>query len=421
MPQIPPTPGPYIIRNAEDLTEALFDYFVMLDTGVTDLSVGSVTRTELEAFAQLAEQFYVDQATALQDSIAQSAFSAFNFTPLPAEPATGGLVFVVDSSNTLSSPVSFNAGSIWIPDGMSITFVTTVDFSIPANTAGHWHVPAKSTVFGSTGNLVGGAPGQLQFSQSGVSVYSEDLVPHGDDVFVSSAPTFAGFQYGQDPETPVEMRNRFTQFLNSLHRSTPTALEYGASLAKLVNTDGSIIEKVKTARCIDVNIDNTIVTTQGHAWIYIYNGTGGTSFDLVSAAQRIIEGQFVGGVFIPGYKAAGIDTIVYPAPEYSVNIGISVKPVGYLTALAVSSAFLTTAVQQAVQDYFNTLAIGGTMHTSAILKYIVSIPGILSAYITSIAITPPVGPVVTTIADYTPAGNGIVRLNTGQPTVLVLS
>src|SRR2546430_6935653 len=358
MPQSVATSGPYIARTAEDLTQSLMDYFVLMGTDVTDFTVGSVIRTEFEAVAQLAEQFYSDQASQLADAIAQSAYSAFNFPPLPSSQATGYLVFEVDSPG-LTADTDFSTGTTWQPEGQNTTFATNVTFTIPMNTAGFWHVPANCLTIGTLGNLNGGVQGNLLFPNPGVKVFSEDGLHYGANNYlepgngsVSVNQLGLGFKNGKDPETPLEMRTRFTSFLSSLHRSTLDALEYGASLAQVLDNNGNVTEQAVLTKAIDVNVDSSIVPTEGFVNVYVFNGVGtpggqATSGTLVGAAQDSLDGTIPGGIFKPGYKAAGITTECFAANEYIATIALTVTPVGIGTALAVSSSFLVPAVTQA--------------------------------------------------------------------------
>src|SRR6266566_2867548 len=393
------TSGPYLARTAEDLTQSLMDYMVMMGTGITDFTVGSVIRTELEAIAQLAEQFYTDQATQLSDAIQQSAYSAFNFAPLISKQSTGYLVFEVDSPG-LTNDTVFVAGTTWQPNGQNTLFATSDSFTIPMNTAEFWHVRADCLTLGTLGNLAGGASGNLLYPIPGVTVFSEDSLHFGAGNYlepgngsVLSGDLATGFIDGVDPETPLEMKTRFTAFLSSLHRSTLVALAYGASLAQLTDRSGSITEQVVLARTVDVNVDSSLVPAAGTAKVYVFNGVGSpggqiTSGALVNQAQIEIDGIEEGGVFTPGYKAAGITTEAFSATEYIASIAISVTPVGRGTALAVSEDFLRPAVVQAVTKYFNLLKIGDKVFQSAILSYVINIPGIQAATITSMSFSP---------------------------------
>ena len=423
------TSGPYIARTAEDLTQSLIDYFVLMQTGVTDFTVGSVIRTEFEAVAQLAEQFYADQATQLQDAIAQSAYSAFNFSPLLSGQATGYLVFQVGSPG-LSADTLFSTGTTWQPEGQNTTFSTNVSFTIPMNTAGFWHVPANSLTLGTLGNLNGGVQGNLLFPTPGVTVFSEDGLHYGAGNFlepgggsVSINQLGLGFKNGRDPETPLELRTRFTSFLSSLHRSTLDALEYGASLAQVLDTNGNIIEQAALTKAIDVNVDNTIVPSEGFVNVYVFNGVGTpggqvTSGDLIGAAQDSLDGTIPGGIFKPGYKAAGITTECFGALEKVATITLTVTPVGIGTALAVSPHFLKPAVVQAAQDYFSSLKIGDKVYESALLSYIVSVPGVQAVTINSFSFSPSVSSSGDVFLIPT---NGIALLAANNPTVIVAS
>lgn len=441
------TPGPYVARTAEYITQMLIDYFVMSQTEVTDLSVGSVIRTEFEALGELAEQFYTDQATELQDAIIQSAYTAFNFTQLPYANSTGYLVFKVEFTPLIDT--TFQVGTAWQPVGLDFSFQTTTTFTIPAGSLAntYWHVPARCTTPGIVGNIEPGVPGDLLYPSPGIQVFSED----GSDVIGtiigggSGFPLQQGFVNGVDPETPLEMRTRFTSFLSSLHRSTPDALEYGASLGKVYNVNGDVTEQVALSKTIDFNNDNpnppnsslapiympTAYSTlwpcnvEGDVRIFIYNGVGSpngqiTSTFLQSAAQDIIDGSTTASGYVPGYKAAGMPTYVQVADEYIVTPTIRITSVGSGTSTAVSADFLKEAIAGpggAIDNYFRSLSIGSKYYISGLIGAISQVPGVQAVTILSQIIKrqPDNATVISSVVDYQPPLNGVAipaNLNT---------
>lgn len=435
------TPGLFIARTAEYLTQMMIDYFVMMQTDITDLSVGSTVRTEFEALAELGEQFYTDQATELQDGIIQSAYTAFNFTQIPYQFATGYLVFEVVIPTV--SDTTFLIGTKWQPVGIDISFQTTTAFTIPMGTVAGtlFHVPAKCSTPGELGNIEPGLPGNLLLPVPEVEIRSEDGLSNLGTIvdgssFQTSFPYLQiGFVNGQDPETPLEMRTRFTSFLSGLHRSTPDALEYGASLGKLLSGTGDVIERVALAKTIDLNNDiaGNLPSTpilehdgitlwpcneKGDVRVFIYNGVGSpggliTSDLLKNATQNVINGYLSSSGYIPGYKAAGMPTTVEIADEYIVTTTIQITRLGSGTSTVVSWDFLKEAVAGpggALENFFKSFKIGDTLYVSALVGAISQVPGVQSVNIMGLSINRQYDATVvhSTVTDFTPPLNGII-------------
>jgi phage-related baseplate assembly protein len=101
-------------------------------------------------------------------------------------------------------------------------------------------------------------------------------------------------------------------------------------------------------------VDANVIESSGTVDVYIWNGTGSTSSDLVDLCQTILDG-FVNedGVFVQGYRCAGVITNVSAASEITQNIAAT---------LTIEDGFDSTTVKQnvedAVNDYFDSLGVG---------------------------------------------------------------
>ena len=85
--------------------------------------------------------------------------------------------------------------------------------------------------------------------------------------------------------------------------------------------------------------------------------------------------------------------------------------------MAVSEDFLRPAVKQAAKDYFDSLQIGEKVYKSALLQYILSVPGVQRATIDALSLSPS----VSFSGDlFNSPTNARAILGSGQPSVAFL-
>jgi len=330
-------------------------------TNITDYNVGSVARTLIEAPAQEIDELYQQMLHGLVEAIPVSVYSSFNFPALAASPATG-LIRVTITAN--AAPVLVPGGTAFVrPDG-AVTYAATADTTIAAGNT-YADVPVAATTAGTLGNLVVNTS------------FSPSSPPPG---FVS-AINLAAFTNATDAETAAQQKTRFQQYIQTLARATDASLKYAAT-QKVYLTDaaGNIVEKVGSCAIIEPYKSDPTQPT-GLVYIYIHNGVGGTSQNLVQFGQQVIDGYYdASGNPVSGYKAAGTKAIVAAAPEQPLNISAGLT-VGYgydqaATAAAVQSALYAYVLGIPLgQPFLGAKATQIAMETAGVLDFNMTTPG----------------------------------------------
>ena len=317
---------------------------------VTDFVVGSKVRTLLEAAAIEIDEFYQQTLNGLLAAMPVALYQTLSFSALNAISAGGPVNLVVQQS---ISDLLIPAGTLLTTPVASTTYSTTSDVTIPAGqTTGQ--VAVLATTAGSAGNI----PAAQTFT----------LAPQPTGVISASNPS--AFVGGQDAETPAQTKVRFQAFISTLSRATGAALAYGASQATILNAGGNIQERVRFA----LVVDPAPPPGQGPqpVSVYVHNGVGGTSSQLVAQAQTIINGYVDGsGNKIPGYKAAGVPTTVYAAADVVLTLGGSVVALpGYV------SSTLASAANAALANYVEGLSVGQSFVLAEAYALVMAIAGV---------------------------------------------
>lgn len=318
---------------------------------ITDFNVGAVGRTLVEAPAIEIDQLYQEMFTGLKEAIPVATYQSFDFTKIQAISAGGVVTTTISPQET---DTFIPANSVLSVTGGGTTYLTQFDITIAAgDTTGTLLI--RAAIAGLVGNIPANTAFQISPSPAG---------------FVG-ATNAADFANGADEETADEQKQRFRDYIATLARGTIDACEYGAKTAKIYDGAGNLIERVKSAKLIEpYAADNS--EPIGLVNIYIHNGVGSTSDDLMALAQKIIDGYVSDtGTKIPGWKAAGTHHVVSKAPETSLT---------YTAVLTPKPGFVGSAINalasKALANYITGLDIEASyIHAAAITK-IMEIPGV---------------------------------------------
>lgn len=333
---------------------------------ITDYRIGSISRTLVEAPAVEIDQLYQQMFNGLKEAIPVSVYNTFDFALQDAVPASGNIRVTITAN---AAAVLIPAGTIFTPPGLPTTYTSASDLSIPA---GSTFIDVLATA------NVGGAATNIAATTS----FTMNPTPAG----FLTAINAAAFSNGTDQETDDQRKVRFNQFIQALQRGTVAALKYGAKTTILYATNGAELERVRLASVVEpYKTDNT--QPIGLVNIYVHNGVGSTSSDLVTLAGQVLYGYYdSNGNAVPGWVAAGVHAVVAAATEVSQNI------VGTVTAqLGYDNGALAALANAAVANYILSLDIGATFIHAYAEFLIMSIPGVANC-----AITTPPGDVTTT-------------------------
>lgn len=339
------------IKDFASIAASAINWMKATTKKVTDFNVGSVARTLVEAPSAEIEQLYLQAFIGLKEAIPVSVYNSFNFQKLPAASAAGIVrVTLTASDNDRVIP----AGTRFDNLGKRGSYISQQDVSIAAGSS-YCDVGVVYQDPGSEGNL----PALQGF----------DLSPMPIGFVAASNP--AAFISGVDEESDEDRRLRFNAFILSLARGTVPALEYGAKLTKLYDPGGNVAERVAVATVVEPYLADP---TQPNALVqvFIHNGTGATSGQLVDQCQRIIDGYVdEAGNKIPGWKAAGVIVNVIPASEQLVDV------IGTITALpGYQVTNLAPLAMAACGDYIRGLKIGEKAIRSEIVALVMGIEGV---------------------------------------------
>lgn len=367
--------GFQIIR-AEDRTVRMLQWFSGICQKITDLLPGSKIRTKFESIAVEMEAMDFAFYQAAKKAIPTGIYQAFNFNLLPPEKAADNVVLS-------ASPAP--ATDILIPQGTKVAteatatnpeklYATTATATLLAGQTSVT-VPISCTVAGTIGNV-----------GTGLITVIKGTIPG-----ITSVTNPAAIINGRDKETETERRSRFIEYIASLRRGTSEAIEAGAKTATILDVDGAVIEKVVSAQ-----VDEEYSEDNGDIACYIFNGTGGTSDELVARTQEIVNGYVdTGGTKIGGYKAAGIICTVIKATETAPSVAIAVVAMPNVDKVA-----LKALVEAVIAAYLDTLDIGQKCLRSEIIQRVKAVTGVYDCTLT----TPATNLTAATSEVFTPFG-----------------
>ena len=340
------------LKNFASISASMINWLRATQTTVTDFTVGSVTRTLIEAPATELEELYQQMFNGLLNGIQTAVFTSFNFPPLVAAPA-GGLIAVIIATQLIDTLIA--AGATFTASSANAQqYGSTIDVTIPAGQT-NVNVPVEALTSGSAGNIQNDTSFTMTPSPPGFT----------------AATNGAAFINGIDNETPAAHLIRFNSYVSTLQKGTNAAIIYGAMTANLQDANGNVIEQVKSAVVIEPYLANNALPISSIN-CYIHNGVGGTSSALVSQAQLVINGYTdANGNQIPGYKSAGVVCTVAAATEQPLSVtGVLTAAPGY------DQPTLVTAALAALTAYLLGLPTGQTAQFNLISAAVTNITGV---------------------------------------------
>lgn len=344
------------IKNFTSIVASMGNYLKAVQTQVTDFSVGSVTRTLLEATAIEIEELYQQMLQGLVEAIQTAVYYAFGF-PLLEAVAAHGYVRITFGGPVLD-PFTIPAGTVFVSAaGLYYVSDAAVSVAVGATTAA---ILVTCSVAGTKGSVA------VNSITTVVNFDLPDGASVGNDALV-----------GSEGETESARLLRFQAYIRSLARGTPTALAYAAKSVALTDANGAITEQVKYAYPYEPYVDNSALPP---AWVqlYVHNGVGGTSAALVAEVARVITGYYQDdGTLVPGWKAAGVKVDVLAAAETAVHVAgtVSVLP-GYL------ATDVCIAASSAVQGYMHGLSVGESVLVAEIVAVVKrDVPGVADVHL----------------------------------------
>jgi len=289
------------IRNFDAIAASLIASVSTSTVKATDFNVGSVLRTVLEAVALVVEDLNINTWQGLLDAIETAVYKGFDFSRLQPSKASGIVEFTTNIPAV--APIVIPQGTLVKVPGTNKEYVTLAEgqIEIAATTVS---LRVEASVEGSVSNTTPNTVTELVAPLTGID----------------SIANPAAFSSGRDLETPLERRDRFRRFIVSLARSHVEGIEFAARTAVILDANGIVIESVTDAFVFELfSVNDT--APAGYFDVFIFNGQGNTSAELVAEAQKIIDGfddPTLGRV--AGFRAAGDVASVKAAEEIVIDV-----------------------------------------------------------------------------------------------------
>jgi uncharacterized phage protein gp47/JayE len=351
------------LKSFTSIVAAMLNHVRGTAPELTDFNVGAVNRVMLEAPATEIDEAYQQIFNGLRAAIPVATYQSFNFGRLPAAPTTGVLHVVLGVS---AVDVTIPAGQVFSTPGSSLTYLSQAAVTIIAGASA------------ADVSVVASGPGSLGNLPAGQAFAATPAIAN----FVSATNVLL-LNDGRDLESDDERKQRFTSYIQTIQRGTDAALIYGARTCALFNSAGVEVERVRAVGLIEPYLaDNT----QPISWIqiYVHNGVGATSSDLVALVDKVLRGYTdpATGAKIPGWKAAGTKLDTAAAAEVKVNLtgALTVSP-GYV------AADLATAADSAAEALLLGLDCGATLQLQQLVLAVSAIPGVANFVIQACAAT----------------------------------
>ncbi len=347
------------LRNFNAITGSLINRVTSTTTRTTDFNVGSVLRTILEAVAIVLEDLYINIWQGLLDAIETAVYKGFDFKRLQPTAASGIETFT--TSVAAVAAIVIPQGTLLRVPGTTKEYTTTVVGQIDIGQTEAF-IRIQATVTGTISNTIPSSVTELDASISGISSVTNE----------------SAFRSGSDLETQLERRDRFRRFIVSLARSNKEGVEFAARSAVIEDSNGIVIESVTDALVYEEFLTDATAPA-GFFEVFIYNGQGGTTAELVAEAQKIIDGfTDDSGEKIAGYRAAGVLATVKFAEEITVNVDADVS---FETNFSLSE--LQDTIEDAITTVFESSSIGDSVLINDIICAIKNVAGVFDVTMNS--------------------------------------
>lgn len=312
-----------------------------LNGRATDFNQGSQIRTLAEAIGSVVDMQGVGgQALAVQ-ALVYGAMSLFKIPQPHVTPAVGVVTFATSipilGAPNVAQAVPIPSGTLVQTNG-GVQFATTAAAVLASGTnsvnVGIVALNAGGANAGTDGNVPAGA------------ITGTPLTPIGYPFFVTNgAPTAGGTNAGNQSTALAA----FTARANSLGLASPVAIANSAIGVQASGTGETVLFENVFEPWIAAG-SGAGSGTAGFT-LYIDNGTGTSSPDLVAAAQAWITGS--NALNQSGYRPAGVPFIVSGASPVYASVGVT----GVLTPGLLGSGSVYGAIVSGITGYFNSLPI----------------------------------------------------------------
>lgn len=327
-----------ILRYDEIMQKAMQNVIARCDK-VTDFNEGSIIHTILDTVARIAEREYVAIRQGYNEMLASIPYSAFRFYRREGQKSVGTVTFTATSVQ-VSSDDDSDDGVIIIPKGTIVSagglkFETCGVAKIQAGELKSQEVEAIAMEAGSKYNVAAAAITSIESAVPGVSGVTNPKP----------------FTQGSDEETDAAFEERFKSYLSGLSGTNFYAIKQA-------------VLSIAGIRSMAIQNHKPLLDNIYNLSIYVEDGTGYASLEMLQAVHNIIEGD--GTKENPGHLAPGINAkIMSPTLKYidlyadvlllSTDEEVAKKEIegviiNYINALSIAQPFLVSALTIKIMD-----------------------------------------------------------------------
>lgn len=302
---------------------------------LVDFTVGSILRAIADATAGVALWL---QGLALQiaaltrfatsnDADADSWGADFGFTRLPQQASTGP-VTLARFTPTLQAVIP--VGTVVQTSDGTVQFQVIADTNQSAYNSGLNAYVINAGISSCSATVRCTTPGSSGNVSAGLISTLGTAVPYVDTV-TNASP----FSNGADSESDADYKARFPEYLASLSKATPGAIEEAIT---------SIQQDVTFS--LTENASYAGVYTPGYFYVVVDDGSGAPSGGFLTAVGNAID------AVRPACSTFGVFAPVVTTVNVSLTIAVAA---GY------SHGAVAPIVQQAIVDYIDSLAVGADL------------------------------------------------------------
>ena len=324
------------VKYYASLIEDITNYMISNQDVISDFNEGGAMSSMIEAFSEEMEDLYLKTKIGFAKAFVNIAENIFSFPRKVKTKSTGGLVF----TRSNSSGALTITGTKTITTSQGIKFVTLANIVFASGSYDSNSVSAEAVEAGSAGNVSAG-------SINTIETQIEDIV-----IAVTNPTKFTG---GCDEESDIQYLMRFREYIAGLQGKNL----YG------IKTELRKITGIKKA-----SIQEHFPPLGGYNMtVFIDNGSGLASDDLIELAEEIIYGT--GTAANQGVKAPGVNVKVSAPVVITQNVVVSIVLDG-----TVEESIVIQDVEDAISNYIDYLSLGDDIIVYKLVDYIMEVEGV---------------------------------------------
>jgi len=328
------------ILTQSEFYNQMKEFMIANQSKITDLNLGSALDTQFQAMATQLNQALVKTSGSFKTQFEQIPFQAFDFNRKTEAKSSGTVVFSRQTADPtqIDIPIGTVVGT---SSGLLYTTQDVVSILAGNTDSGAANIIAEKS--GDTYNVLVGVINVLNSSVAGVNSVVNNIATSG----------------GLNREANSSYFARFKNFILGLSGSN----RYG------IFTAATGVDTIQSAFVEDhfppeLNLYNFTV--------YVDDGSGSVPQDKLDEIKLVIYGNDT--VSYQGYAAAGINFRVLTAGLVPVDVDYDIE----LDTVNVDSTEIEVTVQNAIENYINSLWVGSDVIWSEVIKIIQGISGVIS-------------------------------------------